>query len=152
MSRRSARSCCNVPDVSKIEILGAQDEKIFVEFSMQELASLGIDRSALIAALQAQNVVQPAGTIQTGNETLAFQVSGSFRSEQDVSDVNFVVGGRMLRLQRHRTGSARLLRSASTAVSRQWQTGHRPCHRDARGRGHSRPGQEHQARDDRDYH
>src|SRR5262245_46183423 len=46
-----------VTDVSKIEILGAQDERIFIEFSMQELASLGIDRSALIAALQAQNVV-----------------------------------------------------------------------------------------------
>jgi len=61
----------HVPDVSKIEILGAQDEKIFVEFSVQQLASLGIDRSALIAALQAQNVVQPAGTIQTGDEALA---------------------------------------------------------------------------------
>ena len=88
----------HVPDVSKIEILGAQDEKIFVEFSMQELASLGIDRSALIAALQAQNVVQPAGTIQTGYETLSLRVSGAFRSEQDVLDINFVVGGRMLRL------------------------------------------------------
>jgi multidrug efflux pump subunit AcrB len=50
----------SVPDVSKIEILGAQDEKIFVEFSMKELASLSVDRSSLIATLQAQNVVQPA--------------------------------------------------------------------------------------------
>ncbi|MGA8918579.1 MAG: efflux RND transporter permease subunit, partial [Pseudolabrys sp.] len=88
----------HVPDVSKIEILGAQDERIFVEFSMEELASLGIDRSALIAALQAQNVVQPAGSIQTGNETLSLRVSGAFRSEQDVANVNFAVGGRMLRL------------------------------------------------------
>src|SRR5262244_2776471 len=87
-----------VRDVSKIEILGAQDEKIFVEFSMQELASLGVDRSALLAALQAQNVVQPAGTIQTGYEALSVRVSGAFRSEQDVLNVNFVVGGRMLRL------------------------------------------------------
>jgi multidrug efflux pump len=87
-----------IPDVSKIEILGAQDEKIFVEFSMQELASLGIDRSALIAALQAQNIVRPAGVIETGNESLSLRVSGSFRSEQDVSGVNFAVGGRMLRL------------------------------------------------------
>lgn len=87
-----------VADVSKIEILGAQDEKIFVEFSIKELASLGIDRSALIAALQAQNVVLPAGTIQTGYESLALRVSGAFRSEQDVLDTNFVVGGRTLRL------------------------------------------------------
>jgi multidrug efflux pump len=88
----------HVPDVSQIEVLGAQDEKIFVEFSMEDLASRGIDRSALIAALQAQNVVQPAGTIQTGNEALSLRVSGAFRSEQDVLDTNFVVGGRMLRL------------------------------------------------------
>ena len=88
----------HVPDVSKIEILGAQDEKIFVEFSMQELASLGIDRSALIAALQTQNVVQPAGTIQTGDERLSLRVSGSFQSEQDILNINFVVGGRMIRL------------------------------------------------------
>ncbi|HSI39862.1 MAG TPA: efflux RND transporter permease subunit, partial [Xanthobacteraceae bacterium] len=88
----------HVPDVSKIEILGAQDERIFVEFSMQDLANLGIDRSALIAALQTQNVVQPAGTIQTGDEKLALQVSGSFASEDDIRNINFVVGGRMLRL------------------------------------------------------
>ena len=89
----------SVPDVSKVEILGAQDEKIFVEFSMKELSSLGIDRSALIAALQAQNVVVPSGTIQTGYETLAVRVSGAFRSELDVSAINFAVGGRMLRLK-----------------------------------------------------
>jgi len=88
----------SVRDVSKIEVLGAQDEKIFVEFSMKELASLGIDRSALIAALQAQNVVQPAGTIQTGNENLSLRVSGAFQTEQDVRDVNFAINGRMLRL------------------------------------------------------
>jgi multidrug efflux pump len=88
----------NVADVAKIEVLGAQDEKIFVEFSMRELAGLGIDRQALIAALQAQNIVRPAGTIETGNESLSLRVSGSFRTEQDVASVNFVVGGRTLRL------------------------------------------------------
>jgi multidrug efflux pump len=87
-----------VADVSKIEVLGAQDERIFVEFSMQELASLGIDRSALIAALQAQNVVHPAGTIQTGYERLSLRVSGALRSEQDLQNINFAAGGRMLRL------------------------------------------------------
>src|SRR5215470_14362032 len=89
----------NVPDVSKIEVLGAQDERIFVEFSMKELASLGIDRAALISALQAQNVVQPAGTIETGYEKLALRITGAIRSEQDVLAINFVAGGRMLRLR-----------------------------------------------------
>src|SRR5271168_4535881 len=50
-----------VSDVSKIEILGAQDEQIFVEFSTSELAGLGIDRAALVDALRAQNAVVPAG-------------------------------------------------------------------------------------------
>jgi multidrug efflux pump subunit AcrB len=87
-----------VPDVSKIELLGAQDETIFVEFSMEELAGLGMDRSALVAALQTQNVVRPAGTIETGKESLSLRVSGAFQSEQDVASINFVVGGRILRL------------------------------------------------------
>jgi multidrug efflux pump len=88
----------NIPDVTKIEIIGEQDEKIFVEFSIKELASLGIDRSALIAALEAQNIVRPAGIIQTGKESLLIRVSGAFNSEQDIAKVNFAVGGRMLRL------------------------------------------------------
>jgi multidrug efflux pump subunit AcrB len=88
----------HVPDVSKIEILGAQDERIFVEFSIEELATLGIDRSQLIRVLQAQNVVRPGGTIETGDETLSLRVSGSFKSERDVAEVSFAVGGRMLRL------------------------------------------------------
>jgi len=88
----------NVPDVSKIELLGVQDEQIFIEFSMPELAKLGIDRTALLAALQAQNAVRPAGRIETGDETISLRVSGSFEDEQDIRDVNFAVGGRVLRL------------------------------------------------------
>src|ERR1700743_1661939 len=79
-------------------MLGAQDEVIFVEFSKRELATLGIDRSALIAALQAQNVVRPSGTIQTGTETISLRVSGSFQSEQDIANINFAASVRMLRM------------------------------------------------------
>jgi multidrug efflux pump subunit AcrB len=88
----------NVPDVSKIEVIGAQDEVIFVEFSMQELASLGIDRSALLAAIRTQNDVTPAGIIETGDERISLRVTGAFRSEQDIVDINFVAGGRMIRM------------------------------------------------------
>jgi multidrug efflux pump subunit AcrB len=88
-----------VPDVSKIEVLGAQDEKIFVEFSTQQLAGLGIDRANLVSALQAQNIVIPAGTIQTGNEKLLLRVSGAFDSEASILAVNFVANGRLIRLR-----------------------------------------------------
>jgi multidrug efflux pump subunit AcrB len=88
----------SVPDVSKIEILGAQDEQIFLEFSTSRLAALGLDYSSLVTTLRAQNVVQPAGVIDTGQERLALRVSGAFETEQDVAAVNFSVGGRMVRL------------------------------------------------------
>ena len=88
-----------LPDISKIDILGAQDERVYVEFSEQQLAGLGIDRSALVAALQAQNAVTPAGVVQTDNEKILVRVSGAFRSKEDVLSVNFVAkNGRIIRL------------------------------------------------------
>ena len=87
-----------VPDVSKVEILGAQDERIFIEFSTERLAGLGLNHGALIAALQAQNLVRPSGLVETGQERLAIRVSGAFTGEQDIRDVNFVVGDRIFRL------------------------------------------------------
>jgi multidrug efflux pump subunit AcrB len=87
-----------VPDVSKVDVIGAQDERVFVEFSVKDLASLGIDRSQLLAALQTQNAVRPAGVIQTDAEKISLRVSGAFRTEQDILDINFPVGDRMVRL------------------------------------------------------
>ncbi|MFO0994009.1 MAG: efflux RND transporter permease subunit [Hyphomicrobiales bacterium] len=87
-----------VPDVSKVDIIGAQDERIFIEFSVKDLANLGIDRGALIAALQSQNVVRPAGTLQTDEEKLSLRVSGAFQTEQDIREINFPINGRMIRL------------------------------------------------------
>jgi multidrug efflux pump len=87
-----------IADVSKIEIIGAQDEQIIIEFSTEKLAGLGIDRAALIAALQAQNAVTPAGTLETGDEKLSLRVSGAFESELDILAINIASNGRLLRL------------------------------------------------------
>jgi multidrug efflux pump subunit AcrB len=87
-----------LPDISKIDILGAQDERVYVEFSHEKLAGLGIDRSALIRALESQNAVTPAGVVQTADEKILVRVTGAFQSEQDILGINFVAGGRMLRL------------------------------------------------------
>lgn len=87
-----------LPDITKIDILGAQDERVYVEFSHEKLAGLGLDRSALLNALKSQNAVTPAGVVQTGDEKILVRVSGAFRSAQDVLGINFVAGGRMIRL------------------------------------------------------
>jgi multidrug efflux pump subunit AcrB len=87
-----------VPDVSKIDVLGAQDERIFIEFSTERLAGLGLDFPTLLATLQQQNIVRPAGVIETSDERIAVRVSGAFDSEEDIAGVNFNIDGRMVRL------------------------------------------------------
>ena len=86
-----------LPDISKIDVLGAQDERVYVEFSTEKLKGLDIEKAA-IAALEAQNAVIPAGVVQTGDEKILVRVSGSFRSEQDILNVSFVANGRTIRL------------------------------------------------------
>ena len=87
-----------VPDVSKIEVLGAQDEQIYIEFSTERLAGLRLDYPTILAALQAQNIIRPAGVIQTGEERVFLRVSGAFDNERDIEAVNFVAGDRIFRL------------------------------------------------------
>ena len=74
----------NVADVSKIEVLGAQDERIFIEFSTRQLAGLGLDRSQLIAALQAQNEVIPSGVIQTDRRKTLIARIGSASGQRAI--------------------------------------------------------------------
>src|SRR5262249_1698342 len=72
--------------------------RIYVEFSVGQLAGLGVDRLALIRALQEQNSITPSGTVQTSDEKILVRISGVFQSEDDLKRVNFVAGGRLLRL------------------------------------------------------
>lgn len=87
-----------VQDVSKIDIIGPQDERIHIQFSIRQLAGLGIDRLALIRALQEQNAISPSGTIQTSDEKILLRITGAFQSEDDLLRINFVAGGRLFRL------------------------------------------------------
>jgi multidrug efflux pump subunit AcrB len=87
-----------VPDTSKIDLLGAQDEKIYLEFSTQQLAAMGLDVSQLLQTLQAQNAIQPSGTLDAEAEKIAVRVSGQFTSEESLRAVNFRVNGQFFRL------------------------------------------------------
>jgi multidrug efflux pump len=87
-----------LPDVSKIEVLGAQDEQIYVEFSTEKLAGLRLDLNTVLATLRAQNLVLPSGTIQTEQERVFLRVSGAFGSDEEIAAVNIMAGERMFRL------------------------------------------------------
>ena len=64
--RRRAPALLRVPDVAKVEIFGAQDEKLFIEISQKRLAQLGLDINQVIAQLGAQNAVEGAGVLNAG--------------------------------------------------------------------------------------
>src|SRR5271166_1462955 len=87
-----------VPDVNKVNLIGQQPERIYIEFSPAKLAGYGLNPAALAAALQAQNAVAPSGVITTDEETIKLRVSGAFTSEKDILAMNFAVGDRILRL------------------------------------------------------
>ncbi len=87
-----------VPDVSKIDVLGAQDEQIFIEFSTEKLAGLRLDYAMILGTLQAQNVVRPSGVAQTDQERVFLRVTGAFDNEKDIENLNLVIGERIFRL------------------------------------------------------
>src|SRR6476659_9012140 len=88
----------SVPDVAKIDLIGTQEEKIYLEFSTQQLAAMRLDISTLITTLQAQNAIQPSGTVDAEAEKIAIRVSGQFTSEESLNTINFRANGRFFRL------------------------------------------------------
>jgi multidrug efflux pump len=73
-----------VRDVAKVEVFGAQPEKVFVEISHKRLATLGLDFNQVIAQLSAQNAVEGAGQLNAGSENLQVRIGGQFRSVKDL--------------------------------------------------------------------
>jgi len=83
-----------VKDVGKVELLGLQDEKIWVEISNTKLASLGIPMSAVQAALQSQNSVADAGFVDTASDRVRIRVSGQFHSVEEIRRFPITANGR----------------------------------------------------------
>ena len=87
-----------VPNVGKVDFIGAQDEVIYLEFSPRRLAAYGISQQDVVQTLQAQNAVVPSGVIQAGPERVSVRVGGQFTSEDSLRNLNLRVGDRFFRL------------------------------------------------------
>ena len=87
-----------VPGVGKIELLGLQDEKVWIEVDNARLATLGVPVEAVQQALQAQNAVVPAGFFETGDERVRVRVDGAFASVEAIRDAPVRANGRTFRL------------------------------------------------------
>ncbi|MFN3436366.1 MAG: efflux RND transporter permease subunit [Acidovorax sp.] len=73
-----------VPDVAKVELFGAQDEKLFIEMSQKRLSQLGLDMNQVLAQLGQQNAVESAGAIQTPQDQVQVRVEGQFNAIEDL--------------------------------------------------------------------
>jgi len=92
------RRLLKVPMVKKIDIHGKQAKKVFVEFSHERLAALGITPLMIAESLTNQNSLLAAGSIDTRGDRVLIRVSGQFDSLDDIRDVPIAAGDRLIRL------------------------------------------------------
>ncbi|MBN9001138.1 MAG: efflux RND transporter permease subunit, partial [Rhizobiales bacterium] len=87
-----------VPGVTKVNLYGTQDEKIFVEFSHAKLATLGITPQAIFDSLAKQNAVVPAGTVETSSQRVPLRVTGALDGAKAVAETPVESNGQVFRL------------------------------------------------------
>jgi len=98
MAVSMARDLRNVADVRKVDLLGVQDERIYIEIAPSRLASLGLMPAQVAAALAQQNAVAPAGFIETDSDRVRLRVTGGFDSVERIRATDLAIGGRHFRL------------------------------------------------------
>ena len=87
-----------VPGVAKVDFIGEQDEKIYVEMSNARLALLGIDPAQIVQTLFAQNAVAAAGVFETATDRIYLRPTGAFDSLDAVRDIAIRANNRLFRL------------------------------------------------------
>ncbi|WP_373331714.1 efflux RND transporter permease subunit [Thiopseudomonas alkaliphila] len=97
-AERLRQRLLHVPGVKKVNIIGEQAERIFVEFSHERLATLGIGPQEVFAALNGQNALTPAGSVETRGPQVFLRLDGAFDELQKIRDTPVVAQGRTLKL------------------------------------------------------
>ncbi len=97
-AERTRRAIQALDDAGKIEIFGTRDEAIYLEFSTERLAALGLNQLAVQETLAAQNAIVPSGVIEAGEERVLVRVGGQFSDVDSLEDINLRVEDRFFRL------------------------------------------------------
>jgi len=92
------RRLLKVPMVKKVDIFGKQAKKVYVEFSHQRLAALGITPIMIAESLRNQNAVHATGQVDTRGDRVLVRVSGQFNNLDDIRNVPIAAGGRVIKL------------------------------------------------------
>ncbi len=88
----------HVPGVNKINIVGERPERIYVAFAEERLATLGVSPRDIFAALSSQNLITPAGSIETKGQQVVVRLDGAFDDLSKIRDLPIVANGNTLRL------------------------------------------------------
>ena len=87
-----------VKDVAKVELVGEQDEKIYVELANAKLANLGVEPAVVFAALQQQNAVAATGSFETPTDRIYIRATGALDSVESVKAIAVRANGKLFRL------------------------------------------------------
>ncbi len=87
-----------VPDVAKVELIGLQDERIYVEISNAKIATFGLNFGTVVQQLEQQNAVTPGGSFETDNDRIFVRASGAFDSVEAIRNITIRGNGRLFRL------------------------------------------------------
>lgn len=92
------RILLGVPSVKKVELVGVQAEKVYLEIETAKLAQLGIAPEEIINAVQAQNAMTPSGMIETATDNVQLRVTGMFANIDALKTVPIRANGRIVKL------------------------------------------------------
>lgn len=87
-----------IKDVEKVDLIGVQEEKIYIEFSDKKLAVLGLNTATVARELQAQNVMAPAGTLLTTERKLPIRLSNTLSSVASIAKLPVRINGRTFKV------------------------------------------------------
>ena len=123
-----------VPDVTKADLFGLQDEKIYIEFSHTRLAMLGVPVDQILDVVRQQNAIVASGTVETKGERVAVRVDGAPTSAERARQPALQRQRPHAHPGRRRRDQARLPGSAADLHALQGQAGDRPRRRHGAGR------------------
>jgi len=96
----SARSeLLRLPNVGKVDLIGVQNEVVYIDFSTRELAGRGINPDQLAESLRAQNAVNASGVLETSSDRLAVRVSGQLNTVANIEQLSINVNNRLVPLR-----------------------------------------------------
>lgn len=92
------RIMLGIQDVSKVEIVGEQSEKVYIEVANAKLAELGIAPTVIANAVKGQNAMTPAGMVDTKSDNVYLRISGVFEDVEAIRNLPINANGRVFRL------------------------------------------------------